>query len=143
VKALPEIAALAEQMYACMQKSVPHACVYGEWHLPFISAIEKEITNRLNVAEMDNLVKRSVARCARVSYLNHDGKKTTVEEDLQLYARLLGDFPIHASPAEHQALPMREPEYIGNFYRWKQHRKQLRGENACYVGTGKVRDTHE
>lgn len=137
-KALPEIAALAELQYACMQKSVPRILAHGDWHLPFVSDIEIDLVFG-DEARMQELIYRSVACCARVSYLNHDGKQTTVEEDFALYHRLLGEQPIHASPAEHQATPLM-PEYYGNFYGWKQHRKFLAGENARYTGTGRVED---
>jgi hypothetical protein len=88
----------------------------------------------------DIAIKRSVARCARVSYLNHEGKKSTIEEDLQLYNRLLGGVPIHASPAEHQAQALaRWDEGInrptafqrsGNLQGWYQYRKTLENENV-------------
>jgi hypothetical protein len=44
-------------------------------------------------------LKCSVARCARVSYVTHGGKASTVEQDLELYERLVGAHPMHASPA--------------------------------------------
>ncbi len=50
-------------------------------------------------------IKLSVARCARVSYLTHEGKPPNVDDDLKLYDRLVGSVPLHASPAEHQATP--------------------------------------
>lgn len=53
----------------------------------------------------DELIQLSVARCARVSYLTHEGKRPPIEDDLALYDRLLGSIPLHASPAEHQASP--------------------------------------
>ena len=88
-------------------------------------------------------IKVSVARCARVSYLSNDtGKRSTVEEDLKLYDRLLGAQPLHASPAEHQATPdenvgnevdgdmWAEKGGWGNFVGWRQYRKMLANE-AC------------
>ena len=81
--------------------------------------------------EFDDVpVKRSVAKCARVSYKNHDGTDSTVEQDLALYDRLLGQLPIHASPAEHQAMAIDDAgERSGNFRGWIQYRKTLENEN--------------
>ena len=108
-----------------------------------------------------DLRKVSVARCARVSYLTHELKKPAPEADLKLYAQLVGGWPIHASPAEHQATPdeyedgprrdglvvaddgsrwrsvygWRRPELHGNFVGWVQYRKTMAGED----GRDKVR----
>jgi hypothetical protein len=68
-----------------------------EWHLPYVSREERMIQS------IDVLVKCSAARCARVSYLNHDGSTPSIEKDLILYDRLVGSKPLHASPVEHQA----------------------------------------
>lgn len=128
--AQPEICELAMQMLEKYNASQPHELTVGEWHLPFIKPHE-----RIGVAE-EELIKRSVARCARVSYLNHDGKPTTLEEDLALYDRLLGSEPIHASPAEHQATPSVEASHrSGNLRGWIQYRKLLQNENVTkFVG---------
>lgn len=120
--ALPEIQVLAMTMYATREASSPKRLPYGEWHLPFVSR-EDRIGSTLEIA-----IKQSVARCARVSYLNHDGTATTVEQDLQLYERLVGSHPIHASPAEHQATPGFQTVRYGNFQGWKQYRKMLTNE---------------
>lgn len=157
--AQPEIKALADQMWDAMQASIPNGLAAGEWHLPYIDWVP--LTNRLKTDSTDwmqaedhitqngvlrvvpteeqilNLLRKvSVARCARVSYLTHDGKQTTVEEDLQLYDRLLGSQPLHASPAEHQATPDErnmgggwwKAKLHGNFTGWIQYRKTLPGE---------------
>lgn len=138
--AQPEIAELAKQMWQAYSNSTPEQLEEGKWHLPFIS--EEDIQIVINhyttpdktfcdvSAIQPTLIKMSVARCARVSYLNHEGKKPTIDEDLFLYNRLVGSAPIHASPAEHQAqvnfLSMRS----GNFGEgWIQYRKTLQGEN--------------
>lgn len=91
----------------------------GEWHLPYLSA--EEITSM--PAHM--ACKVSAARCARVSYLTHDGRVPNVEEDLQLFERLAGGVPIHASPLEHQAMSVAGPTefWSGNFRGFVQYRK--------------------
>ena len=75
-------------------------------------------------------VKISVARCARVSYLTHEGKRD-IDADLALYDRLVSNG--HMSPTEHAARPMTLVELslslrCGNFRGWVQHRKEIPGE---------------
>lgn len=129
--AQPEIQELAKLMYMARQVSIPFAMEEGELHLPFVSQEEKAQLMSLEVSNND-LVQMSVARCARVSYLNHEGKKPTLEEDRELYQRLVGSAPIHASPAEHQAMAMGkncQNVFSGNFRGWTQYRKTLENEN--------------
>lgn len=134
--AQPEIHALADAMYDEYSKNTPKNLLEGQWHLPFVSESDVEVTH----SDSDGLVgeelrilliKRSVARCARVSYLNHEGKNPTLQEDLQLYERLLGGSPIHASPAEHQAQATNNPQFVfsGNLRGFIQYRKTLKNEN--------------
>ena len=93
--AQPEIRALAEAMLAAQNASTPVLAPY--WHLPFVSVEEAD---RIG---WDQAKRTSVARCARVSYNNHEGKPSTPAEDNRLYEQLVGKQPMHASPAEHQA----------------------------------------
>lgn len=145
--AQPEIAELARQMWEVYQANKPKSIAYQDWHIPFITQedIDREVA--LQVGNTDNpstsngkfsfepLVKMSVARCARVSYMNHEGKIPSKDEDMKLYDRLLGNQPIHASPAEHQAQPSQFKDQIyGNFNGWIQYRKLLEGE---YIKTFK------
>lgn len=122
--AQPEIQELARLMWEAEQNATPDVLDFGEWHLPFISISEK------TKFPTEDLLKMSVARCARVSYLNHEGKTPSHAEDMKLYARLLGDFIKHASPAEHQATTATMEYYqSGNFCGWHQYRKGIHGEN--------------
>lgn len=142
--AQPEINALACSMWEAMDNSEPRPLKPGEWHLPYVSSSDWNNDGwDTGTPALDYLKKVSVARCARVSYLTHDGRPTTIEEDLRLYDRLVGSQPIHASPAEHQATPDKqwdiagdsgwENEHLhGNFRGWVQYRKTLPGES----GTG-------
>lgn len=120
----PTIKRLAEVMLAAMEASQPKHLIAGEWHLPYVSKEEK---SALPIA---TLVKISAARCARVSYLTHDGEFPDVDKDIALYERLVGSRPLHASPIEHQAriLDVSNDEIglNGNFSAlWVQHRKLL------------------
>ena len=134
--AQPEICLLATLMWETYSLSTPDKLGNGMWHLPFMDeASIKETKEYCRVNQgfgiIRTIIKRSVARCARVSYLNHDGTQATIEQDMQLYDRLLGSVPIHASPAEHQAKAVKDPnKYSANFRGWTQYRKTLANENV-------------
>ncbi|NJL26340.1 MAG: FAD-dependent thymidylate synthase [Calothrix sp. SM1_5_4] len=99
-------------------------------HLPFITPADA-VDEFGRSSSVELLIKRSVARCARVSYLNHDGTQSTVEQDIALHDRLVSAAPLHASPAEHQAMAVGDPNVkSGNFQGWVQYRKTLRDENV-------------
>jgi thymidylate synthase ThyX len=69
----------------------------------------------------------SVGRCARVSYLTHDGRRDK-SADIDLHNRLLVSG--HWSPFEHVAELAEDPKArSGNFTGWVQYRKQFRNEN--------------
>lgn len=122
--AQPEINALAIQMFKALEESKPIELELGDWHLPYVTLDELIKYN----SEPDLLLKMSTARCARVSYLTHDGKRPDIEADTKLYDRLVGDRPMHASPCEHQATPLKDPnEYSRNFCGWLQHRELVEG----------------
>lgn len=124
VKAQPEIRELAVAMLEAQNQSIPRMLQAGCWHLPFVEDSE------LAELGIKAALQVSVARCARVSYLNHDGRRSSVEEDGGLFNRLLVEQPIHASPAEHQATPADHPlAPCGNFFGWIQHRKMFPNEN--------------
>lgn len=117
--AQPEIKVLADQMREVYLRNIPKKLKYGEWHLPYITSLES-ISFKL-----DQLIKMSGARCARVSYLTHDGKEPSIEKDFGLYDALVGSVPIHASPTEHQATPTKDTKFNKNFRGWKQHRADI------------------
>lgn len=117
--AQPEIRVLAELMRENYEQSKPREVQDGQWHLPYVADTE------CGVYELEDLIKMSVARCARVSYLNHDGKKATVDEDRQLYDRLVKADPPHLSPTEHVASPIWGGRFTGNFQGWSQHRQDI------------------
>lgn len=137
--AQPEIRELARVMKRAMQASRPVRLNYGEWHLPYVMPAE--------IKEYGYQVCRrlSAARCARVSYLTHDGQNPNVEKDFELFDRLVGGVPLHASPIEHQASPdpiWQWPAEVntskwGNFVHWVQFRKLH--EEAVANGTYKAK----
>jgi hypothetical protein len=137
--AQPEIRAAAELMHAAYQESVPEPLKEHQWHLPYIRPEDRD------EADTDVLKMVSVARCARVSYLTHDGVRS-LDDDVRLYNRLVTAVPMHASPLEHVARPDTDNEHavsvlvrteagwrsksftlpmIGNFLGWRQHRLEV------------------
>lgn len=122
--AQPEIHELALRMRDALNESIPIEIDLGDWHLPYVRI--EELIEYVN--QPDILLKFSTARCARVSYLTHDGETPNPEADIKLYDRLIGDRPMHASPCEHQATPLKDPsEYSRNFKGWLQHREIVEG----------------
>jgi thymidylate synthase ThyX len=115
--AQPEIRIVADAMRAAFDASTPSAVEPGDWHLPFITDVD-----RSEVSDLDVLQKISAARCGRVSYLNHAGRRD-LDDDLRLYARFVEAQPAHASPLEHVATPA-DPgrESAGNLRGWIQLR---------------------
>jgi thymidylate synthase ThyX len=101
--AQPEMMELARCMKEAMDNSLPVTLSSGEWHLPYV---RREC---FGVYELKDAIKCSVARCARVSYLNHDNSTPDVAKDIALADILLESG--HMSPFEHQATPMPECQY--------------------------------
>lgn len=127
--AQPEIQATADAMLDAMRTSTPQELDFGQWHLPYIDQTDWDHPSLAGVSR--TILKQvSVARCARVSYLTHDGKRD-YEKDLDLFQRLISADPMHASPLEHVATPATEGEISegnvsGNFYGWHQYRHSIR-----------------
>lgn len=98
--AQPEIQALAQAMRKAMLASRP---AQVGLHLPYVSDGDfVHIRSKFDCAN-EIACQVSAARCARVSYLTHDGKEPVIADDLALYEKLAGGVPFHASPLEHQA----------------------------------------
>lgn len=114
-----EIRVAAENMSKALAQSKPEPISLGQWHLPYIEDWE------LHTLPSDQAIAVSAARCARVSYLTHDGKRDT-ENDLSLYQKLITADPPHWSPLEHVATPAMNDEAVkGNFSGWIQLRHML------------------
>lgn len=130
--AQPEIQVVARMMKAAMEESKPQPLELGEWHIPFITEedINESCGNPSCMPDDLWLVKLSVARCARVSYLTHDTGKRDVVADLALHDRLLTSG--HMSPFEHCAQRVGAMfDCDSNFsYPWKQYRKFIPGEKV-------------
>lgn len=148
--AQPEIRVAAEAMKVAMEHSVPTMVDYGRWHLPFIEVRDLIVTDSDDDADeiremvgvfnrplgSDLLCRISAARCARTSYLTHDGVRSRAA-DLTLWDRLVtrehGNVdPIHWSPLEHPATPSPEGSaQVGNLVGWTQLR-HAHGDTSPY-----------
>ncbi len=103
----PAMYEVARLMKEAMDASTPKELEPGEWHLPYITENDKYYygTDGRNYEHhLEFLPKISAARCARVSYLNHDNSYPDIEKDIALADKLLEAG--HMSPFEHQATPM-------------------------------------
>lgn len=138
--AQPEFRELARCMWKEYKDGEPKELEDGEWHLPFIQ--EEDIDRALKLWTLsvasEQLRKVSTGRCARVSYLTHDGKRDLLK-DIDLHDRLLkgrdGGEPMHMSPFEHVAQALTSDMRMGNFRGWKQYRKLFFGEEGPSVLT--------
>jgi thymidylate synthase ThyX len=118
--AQPEMRRIAELMRDAMRDSEPRGIDYHEWHLPFVTD-EERADDSVDWRQV------SAGRCARVSYLSHDGRRD-VQADLDLYERLRRNG--HLSPLEHVATPVQwERRSTGNFRGWLQLRKNIANED--------------
>lgn len=94
----PEIQNLAKAIKMAME-AVSNTYFYINAHggrtLPYVNVDEMGAIDDLRI-----LTRISAARCARVSYLNHDGSKPDILKDLALAKRLISSG--HMTPFEHQ-----------------------------------------
>lgn len=137
-EAQPELAWVAKDMRGKFEDSAPVELAEGEWHLPYIAEVD-----RISCAtRTGDLPKISTGRCARVSYLTHDGKRD-LAEDIGLHDKLKSSG--HWSPFEHAARAVTkgqwamrsqeildictefdelfDPALVGNLVGWAQYRK--------------------
>ena len=93
-----ELQVAARKMKDAIDNSIPKYLQKGEWHLPFIRSNEKN-------NPIHEVLKVSVARCARTSYsIPGNEIDSSYESDLRLFNKLLSS-PLHASPFEMVATP--------------------------------------
>lgn len=142
--AQPEFQKLAFLMLEQYNASTPKTLSDGEWHIPFgdkidnkkLSDLVLELNNNIVIDvigwfedEVNELRKKvAVARCARVSYFNYEGKDDYAA-DIKLCDRLFGNNPKHLSPTEHVAQAQSNSNWCGNFRGFKQFRKFFEDEN--------------
>ncbi len=129
----PSLRHIAEMIRFVIQNNEPQLLEPEEWHLPFVT--NSSDANAIFASYSDQYCKKiSVARCARVSYLNHE-KIFDPEGDLNLAASL--ETNGHWSAFEHIATPRyyfdrgtgHRHTQNGNFQEsWVQYRKTFKNE---------------
>lgn len=101
-----EIALAARNILAAREASTPVELKLGEWHLPLVFKEDVEGSGD----RPEYLAQIAAGRCARVSYLTHDGKRD-LEADIRLYRQLRER--VHMSPLEHPAMVCRTQMFRG------------------------------
>lgn len=171
--AQPEIHELARLMWETLEAATPFDLKPGEWHVPYVwtgrSPKTGEIAYGFDTGQvedgtkvyhelsLENALQISSSCCAQVSYRKLDD---SLEKAQSIFKRLVESTPVHASPFEHCATPMENPDFScgdcqqapdwekgvthadrngkfwsGNFMGWIQMRQLIPG-NVCneYVG---------
>lgn len=82
--------------------------------LPYI--VDEDI-KEIGKEDYKTLMQISAARCARVSYNNHDGSKPNIDKDLALYEHLYDSR--HMSPMEHTCIRDDDYRKYANLTGWK------------------------
>lgn len=95
----PDIQKVAGMMQEIYWMNEPELLKIGQWHTPYAQDNE----NLGNVA-----LQITSGRCARVSYLTHDGQRDAAD-DIRVHDTMLSNG--HMSPLEHAARPMDNVEY--------------------------------
>jgi len=144
--AQPELAHVAAKAHQLFKGSTPRQLHSGQWHLPLVTGNDEEELRTTGLATVDDikLCLISIGRCARVSYLTHDGKRDP-QADIDLATQRLRPSG-HMSPFEHVAQAVTSEEWErygtllmrewiekrippGNLWGWKQFRKTLQNEH--------------
>lgn len=109
----PDIQAPAAIMHQLWKDSTPKLVRAGHWHLPLVwdqdwdaawGLLDVSMPPPLTTPELGILMAKICSgRCARVSYLTHDGVRD-INKDIELCNDLLGNG--HMSPLEHPSRPM-------------------------------------
>lgn len=123
----PHFQKFAKMVMRAIRESTPRQLSYGQWHLPYLNQDDEAWVTK-NGDRFADFIKLSVGRCARVSYLTHDGVRDP-QKDIELHDRMMVQVPLHASPAEHQAMASEGTEASGNLRgEWLQYRKTFANE---------------
>lgn len=122
--AQPEMQKIATMIGDALEASKP---VERTLHLPYWTDEDEEYTQQNIEGWAWKRARKgiSAARCARVSYLNHEGDRD-IDRDLDLAGKLVSSR--HWSALEHPATA--QPGQHGNFTGWKSYRKEFPGESG-------------
>lgn len=150
--AQPEIKKASELMEAAYKLSRPSKLKTSDWHLPLVDDLDELKSSGYDTNQIKKI---SVGRCARVSYLTHQGTRDP-DADIALCDRLATSG--HMSPFEHVARPMTRKDcerallslgatavdaldlnphvfFSGNFRSWVQFRKEIVNEDNYRLKT--------
>lgn len=136
--AQPEMQKIAGMIGDALDASKP---VVRSVHLPYWEDDDEDriyyytsspsLPTTRELAKIANMRKQvSAARCARISYLNHEGVRD-IDRDLVFADRLITKR--HWSALEHPATAC--PGQHGNFRGWKSYRKEFAGESGERVAS--------
>ena len=117
-EAHPDFREVAIAIRQAREESEPATLGVGQWHIPMF-------TDEMEDFRLSERKVIAIARCARVSYNNHDGTSFDYEKDLTLYKRL--ESSGHLSPFEHCALAVESSSDVDcrNFSGFYSHRALL------------------
>lgn len=122
----PHFQCIANLAWELFHNHMPTYVAPGGWHLPYVDTGIESLGSLHPPTYIDVAKKVSTARCARVSYLTHEGKRDAVE-DIRLHDDLAStidaDEPGHFSPFEHPAMAVGKRERHANFEGWKSYRQ--------------------
>ena len=121
----------AYKVLDALNNSTPKMLEPGEWHIPFGDNMDEDKLADIYYSQqlespIEAAIKIAVARCARVSYMNFEGKDD-YESDIKLHNMLKESG--HMSPFEHIAKALPASIQSGNFIGFEQYRKTIEDEN--------------
>lgn len=143
--AQPEFERAMHMAYDAYDASEPRILKAGEWHLPYVSGAQYDEAELKKAGFSDEeLCLISVGRCARVSFLTHDGKRDPKADIALARERLIPSG--HMSPTEHPLQAMSKEEWtqyasklardwiydripVGNVWGFRQYRKTIHNEH--------------
>lgn len=137
--AQPEIHELASCMLKADLESVPMKLEYGDWHVPYVYRSRPILNKGMvysdgvgNVLTLDEAKMISASCCAQVSYRKSDD---TLDKAKMVFSRLINSEPVHASPVEHQATPMRfDKQVFGSTSSWEDGITHMRRDCSYWSG---------
>lgn len=134
--AQPEFHELAGCMFDARAKSTPTILLPGDWHLPYIRVEASKSTGcRYFVGDeqvdVETAKHVSASCCAQVSYRRLDD---SIEKAKDIFDRLINSTPVHASPVEHQATPMRHPNGRTYYGDWEEGVTHMRAGGSLWSG---------
>lgn len=119
--AQPEMRKAAEMIRDAIDKSKPRCLQMGEWHLPFC---DNDFI--LDPRDWATLCFFSASRCARISAVRHDERRSAKDE-IAMAEKLMKSG--HMSPFEHQAQALPDARRCANLRGWLSFRSTIPNED--------------